>query len=482
MDPEKVAPTAEHIDATQSVESLSDEHREYLIRRHGTAELSPLPDMNDANPYNWRLSKKLINLLLVAFHGLMSTFTAASIQSAFHNIAVDLGVSIQRASYLTSLVIAILGGAPVFWKPLSDRYGRRPIFLISLVGSLIGNVACAKCHSYATMGLCRAITAFFICPAGALGSAVVSECFFKHQRARYMGMWTVMISLGVPTAPLIFGFVATRVGYRWIYWVLAITNGVQFLLYLIFGHETRYVPGRTPTSLFKFKRIDTTPLTLWDFIKPFTFVYRMRVMIPAFSYSMVFLLAGVFITIEIPQLFVEQFGFNAEQIGLQNIAIIIGTLIGEQIGGSASDQWMAQRRKKVHNVKPEYRLWLSYPGYVLATVGIIVFLVQLNNAGQHWNVTPLVGAGIAAAGMQIVTTVLVTYAVDCYPKQSSSVGTFITFVRQTWGFIGPFWFPPMLRTVGLDGSCGITTALIIVGSVIPTIAIQWSGRKRVIKE
>lgn len=144
----------------------------------------------------------------------MSTFTAAAIQSAFHDISLDLGVSIQRASYLTSLVIAILGGAPIFWKPLSDRFGRRPIFLISLAGSLIGNAACAKCNSYATMGLCRAITAFFICPAAALGSAVVSECFFKHQRARYMGIWTVMISLGVPTAPLIFGFVATRVGYR----------------------------------------------------------------------------------------------------------------------------------------------------------------------------------------------------------------------------------------------------------------------------
>jgi MFS family permease len=161
-------------------------------------------------------------------------------------------------------------------------------------------------------------------------------------------------------------------------------------------------------------------------------------MIPAFSYSMVFLLAGVFISIEIPQLFVEQFGFTAEQIGLQNISIIIGTLIGEQIGGFMSDKWMAHRKKRTWNVPPEFRLWISYPGYALAIVGVIVFLVQLQNAGAHWNITPLAGAGIAAGGMQIVTTVLVTYAIDCYPSEASSVGTFITFVRQTWGFIGPF--------------------------------------------
>jgi MFS family permease len=151
----------------------------------------------------------------------MATFTAAAIQSAFVNIAEDLHVSVQRASYLTSLVIAVLGGAPLFWRPLSDCYGRRPIFLLSLICSLVGNVGCAKSPSYGTMGLCRAITAFFISPAIAIGSAVVAETFFRKERARYMGVWTVMLTLGVPVSPLIFGFVAYRVGYRWIYWILA---------------------------------------------------------------------------------------------------------------------------------------------------------------------------------------------------------------------------------------------------------------------
>lgn len=152
---------------------------------------------------------------------MMGTFTASSIQSAFVNIAEDLHVSVQRTSYLTSLVIAILGGAPLFWRPLCNSYGRRPIFLLSLVCSLIGNVGCAKSPSYGTMGLCRAITAFFISPAGAIGSAVVAETFFKKDQARCMGVWALMITLGVPAVPFIFGFVALRVGYRWIYWILA---------------------------------------------------------------------------------------------------------------------------------------------------------------------------------------------------------------------------------------------------------------------
>jgi MFS family permease len=160
----------------------------------------------------------------VAFHAMMGTFTAAAIQCAFVDIAADLDVEVQQASYLTSLVIAILGGAPLFWRPLSDIYGRRPIFLLSLICSMVGNIGCAKSPSYGTMGLCRAITAFFISPAAAIGSAVVSEMFFEKQRATFMGAWTIMVTLGVPIAPFIFGFVALRVNYRWIYWILAMVS------------------------------------------------------------------------------------------------------------------------------------------------------------------------------------------------------------------------------------------------------------------
>lgn len=154
----------------------------------------------------------------------MGTFTAAAIIPAYEAISEDLGVTLQRVSYLTSLQIAILGGAPLFWKPLSHRFGRRPIFLLSLILSCVCNIGCAKSPDYASMAACRALVSFFLCPAMAIGSAVVTETFFRRERAQYMGIWTVMVTLGVPVGPFIFGFVAQRVGYRWIYWVLAIVS------------------------------------------------------------------------------------------------------------------------------------------------------------------------------------------------------------------------------------------------------------------
>jgi hypothetical protein len=97
-------------------------------------------------------------------------------------------------------------------------------------------------------------------------------------------------------------------------------------------------------------------------------------------------------------------------------------------------------RKLQKRPEPEYRLWLSYSGFILTIVGLVVFLVQTQHAHAFdWNITPVIGIAIAGVGNQLVTTVLITYAVDCHQEESASIGVFITFVRQIWGFIGPFW-------------------------------------------
>ena len=157
---------------------------------------------------------------------------------------------------------------------------------------------------------------------------------------------------------------------------------------------------------------------------------------------MTFLFCSVLVTVELPQLFGEKFHFNEQQLGLQFLGLIVGSVIGEQLGGILSDTWMNRRAKKIdHAPAPEFRLWLSYPGFMLGIIGVIVFLVRTAQAPDlHWNITPIIGIAFAGAGNQIITTVLITYAVDSHPQESASIGVFITFVRQMWGFIGPFWY------------------------------------------
>lgn len=333
---------------------------------------------------------------------------------------------------------------------------------------LVCNVGCAKSPDYASTAACRALAAFFISPASAMGSAVVMETTFKKDRARYMGVWTLMVTLGVPSGPFIFGFIAYRAGYLWIYWVLAMVsfpsyfciersnpltrllllqiNGGQFILYLFFGPETRYVGNGVDrqinwkTEYIYIRRIDPTPFSWQEFIRPLTMAKHPSILIPAVAYAMVFLFASILSTVEIPNLLQEKFSLNEEQVGLQFLGVIIGSIIGEQLGGIMSDFWMCQRERRLgRKADPEYRLWLSYFGFSLAIIGLVVFLVCTQTAPRGWRVTPIVGTAIGAVGNQVITTVLVTYAVDCFPEEAASVGVFITFVRQIWGFLGPFW-------------------------------------------
>ncbi|OKL58282.1 hypothetical protein UA08_06752 [Talaromyces atroroseus] len=471
---------AEVVHGSQEQEpELTPQHREYLLERHGTIDLDPLPSMDPADPHNWPSWKKSANLVLVAFHACMSTFTAAAIIPAYEDIALDLGISIQRTSYLTSLQIAVLGGAPLFWRPLSQRFGRRPIFLLSLLCTIACNIGCARSPSYASMAACRALGAFFVSPAMAIGSGVVMETFFKRQRARYMGIWTVMVTLGVPMGPFIFGFVAQRVGYRWIYWVLAIINFCQLVLYLFLGPETRYLGPHSGSSSFRSEylsihRIDSTPFSLGEIVHPLRLVGSLPVLISTAAYSMVFLFASVLGSVEVPQLLQVKFGLNAQQLGLQFLGLVIGSILGEQVGGHLSDMWMIMRTKQLGaRPAPEFRLWLSYIGYVLTIVGMVIFLVCTQTAPEgHWTVSPVVGLGIAAFGNQVVTTVLTTYAVDVHPGDAASIGVFVNFIRSEWGFIGPFWFPRMFDEVGVAASSGVIAALIVGVCLVPTVMLH----------
>jgi hypothetical protein len=191
-----------------------------------------------------------------------------------------------------------------------------------------------------------------------------------------------------------------------------------------------------------FQRIDPTPLKLTEFLQPLSNAAKVSVMIPAAAYAMVFVFGFALAAYEIPELLERKFDLSIQGLGLQFLSMVIGSVFGEQLGGSLSDSWMNSRaRRRGHSPAPEYRLWLSYIGFVLTIIGVTVFLVQAQNSpAGRWNITPNVGMAIAAFGNQVVTTVLITYAVDCNPQDSASVGVFINFVRQTWAFIGPFWY------------------------------------------
>ena len=337
------------------------------------------------------------------------------------------------------------GVAPFFWLPIMARIGRRPVLLLSVLVAGALNLAGAYCHTYGTQMATRCITAFFIAPPVAIGGAVVTDVFFQPQRGTKTGLWKLMFTLGAPGGPFIMGFVATHAGVKWIFLTFAIVNFVEFVAYLFFGPETMYhrrdqsLLRQEPraSSLWKMHRFATAEFSVRELLRPFTLFKQPRIIIPICVYAIVFAYANIGIIIMMPVAYGEKFGEGPQGIGLQFIGLIIGLLIGEQIGGRGSDLWMRKRslgRRGTRVVAD--RLWLSYLGFVCVIVGLVVWGVSIEQARPlHWTAVPDVGAGIASAGNQIITPVLVTYAIDVDPARAAGTGLMLTLIRQTGGFV-----------------------------------------------
>jgi hypothetical protein len=97
--------TAIHLESPSRQPSISEDTKRYILERHGTLELDPLPSTSAQDPLNWPAWKKDTQLLMVAFHAMMNTFMAAGIIPGFHDFSVKYGTTIEQASYLTSVQV-----------------------------------------------------------------------------------------------------------------------------------------------------------------------------------------------------------------------------------------------------------------------------------------------------------------------------------------------------------------------------------------
>lgn len=285
----------------------------------------------------------------------------------------------------------------------------------------------------------RVLTAFLISPPIGNGSGVVAELSEPEHRGKKLGWWTLMTTLGVPAGPLLMGFVVKRVGVQWIFCIFAIANLCQLLIYLAFGDETIYNPHheRKETGFWSKiipRKLSSHHLKIQDIFLPLTLIRYPRVVVATVAHAVCFCYANVAISVEMPSLFGSKFDFDAQQIGLQFIAVIIGCVLGEQISGPVCDWFLGRIRKGKGSSCPADRLWISYIAFAAVFAGLLTWGFQLEKA-KTWNITPCIGIAIASFGNQMQTTVLTTFAVESKKERASQVGVFVNLCRQIYSFV-----------------------------------------------
>lgn len=465
---------------TEDESTISEEHKQYLISKHGTYDLVPLPSMNDDDPLNWSNGFKHLQLAMVAFHAFMATFMASGLVPVIGMYSEIYQMTTLDVAYLVSVQIVLVGTFPLLWVPLMERYGKRLLLIISALGTMCFSLGSVFSTTYGTMMAMRCLQAIFISPGLAVGGAVVNETTFSHQRGSRSGIWAIAVNLGTMVGALLMGIVAQHEDPKYIHVVFTLINFGQVVCYVLLGKESLYNHNdlsRNETNRFKqlrFKAIfPENHITLKKTFYPMVFFSNLRIFIPTFAYSVCFLHANIALNIEIPEVMYLKFGLGPQALGLQFISFIIGAALGE-VGGYMSDKLVAWGQKRGRG--PSFRLWVTYPGFVTCIIGLVVFGVQID-AATSWNVTPLIGCALASFGLQIMTSPFIAYCIDMDHNQAGAIILFITVVRQTLAFIGPFYFPIMFAKLGFTIAYSIMAGIIGGLAFIPTLVLHIKDAK-----
>jgi DHA1 family tetracycline resistance protein-like MFS transporter len=158
------------------------------------------------------------------------------------------GGSMAQMSTIYGAVATVFAAVQLFSSPiqgaLSDRYGRRPLLVLSSVGLVLNMIVLALAPSVAWLFLAIAISGL---AAGSMSAATayIADVTAPEQRAARFGYLTAALSTGAAAGFLIGGF-AGEVGIRTPFWIGAGLAFVNLLYAFFFLPESLAKEHRAP--------------------------------------------------------------------------------------------------------------------------------------------------------------------------------------------------------------------------------------------
>lgn len=137
---------------------------------------------------------------------------------------------------LSTFVLGIAFGP--MWSPLSEFFGRRPIYLVSFALFVIWLIPSAVAQNIETMLIARFFQGFAGSAFLSVAGGTVGDLFNPHEMQAAMSVFTMAPFAGPSMGPLIGGFVNYHVNWRWTHYILIIWGFLLFLGLFFFVPET----------------------------------------------------------------------------------------------------------------------------------------------------------------------------------------------------------------------------------------------------
>lgn len=181
-----------------------------------------------------RQQRRLLVTLLLGT--LMAALDLAIIGPALPAIQADFGIDSRALAWIFNIYILLqLVGTPLMAK-LSDRYGRRPVYVLNLALFGVGSVIVVVAPDFTTLLVGRAVQGFGASGIFPVASAVIGDTFPAEKRGPTLGLLGAVFGIAFLLGPIL-GGVLLRFSWHWLFLI-----NVPIILYLI-AQALRLVPA-----------------------------------------------------------------------------------------------------------------------------------------------------------------------------------------------------------------------------------------------
>ncbi len=121
-------------------------------------------------------------------------------------------VNLTLVGFFVSYCVFLL-----FYGPLSDRFGRRPLLLVGIGIFILASLLCALADNVVSLIFFRVLQAAGAASASALALAISKDVYDVHERERILAYIGVIMALAPMLAPVLGGWVLTWFSWRWVF-------------------------------------------------------------------------------------------------------------------------------------------------------------------------------------------------------------------------------------------------------------------------
>lgn len=234
-----------------------------------------------------------------------------------------------RVQLTISLNLLAFGLAQLIHGPLSDRFGRRPVLLGSLVSVAILCIGCAFARSIDELILVRILLGIAAAAEAVIGLAVIKDLYDEQEQMRALALLGMVIAITPAVAPVLGGYVHVHLGWQSNFYVIACMAVLSFVVVL------RYLPeSSTPDpAAFKLRRILADYLSL---LKNGEFVVHSLMLGVALGLIFVFVTGAPFVLI-------ENHGISPDRFGWYQASIVVAFFLGSLLASRVAGFWSSAR-------------------------------------------------------------------------------------------------------------------------------------------